>query len=52
MGGLSLGCEVSCCMAGDFRSRLKGAVHICYVRPAILYESEAQCLKESKMGIL
>ena len=32
--------------------RLKGAVYRCYVRQAILYGSEAWCLKESEMGIL
>ena len=31
---------------------LKGAVYKSYVRPAILYESEAWCLKECEMGIL
>ena len=30
MGGLSLGCVVSCCIAGDL-SRLKEAVHESYV---------------------
>ena len=30
----------------------KGAVYKSYVRPAILYGSEALCLKESEMGIL
>ena len=35
-----------------FPLRLKGAVYKSYVRPAILYESEAWCLKESEMGIL
>ena len=29
-----------------------GAVYKSYVRPAILYGSEAWCLKESEMGIL
>ena len=32
--------------------RLKRAVYESYVRPAILYGSEAWCLKESEMGIL
>ena len=32
--------------------RLKGAVCRSYVKPAILYGSEAWCLKESEMGIL
>ena len=31
---------------------LKGAVYESYVRPAILYESEAWCLKESEMRVL
>ena len=31
---------------------LKGAVYRSYIRPAILYESEAWCLKEKEMGIL
>ena len=31
--------------------KLKGAVHKSYVRPAILYGSEAWCLKESDMRI-
>ena len=31
---------------------LKGAVYKSYVRPAILYGSEAWCLKENEMGIL
>ena len=35
-----------------FPLRLKGAVYKSYVKPAILYESEAWCLKESEMGIL
>ena len=35
-----------------FPLRLKGAVYKSYVRPAILYGSEAWCLKESEMGIL
>ena len=35
-----------------FTLRLKGAVHKSYVRPAILYGSEAWCLKESDMVIL
>ena len=50
-GWLSLGSAVSCCMAGDFLLSLKG-LFISYVRPAILYGSEAWCLKESEMGIL
>ena len=35
-----------------FPLRLKGAVYESYVWPAILYGSEAWCLKESEMGIL
>ena len=30
----------------------KGAVHKSYARPAIQYESEAWCIKESEMEIL
>ena len=30
----------------------KVAVYVSYVRPAILYESEALCLKQCEMGIL
>ena len=36
-------------MAEDFR--LKGTVHRSYIRPAILYGSEARSLKQSEMGI-
>ena len=35
-----------------FPLRLKEAVYESYIRPAILYGSEAWCLKESVMGIL
>ena len=35
-----------------FPPKLKGAVHRSYVRPAILFVSEAWCLKEREMGIL
>ena len=35
-----------------FPLKLKGAVHKSYVRPAILYGSEAWCLKEREVGIL
>ena len=35
-----------------FSLKLKGAVLLSYARPAILYESEAWCLKESEMGSL
>ena len=35
-----------------FPLKLKGAVYGSYVRPAILHESEAWCLKESEIGIL
>ena len=31
---------------------MKGTVYKSYVRPAMLYGSEAWCMKESKMGIL
>ena len=31
---------------------LKEAVHKSYVKPAMLYEGEAWCLKESQVGIL
>ena len=34
-----------------FLPRLKGAVYKRYVRPTILYGSEAWCLKECEMGI-
>ena len=37
-------------MSGYFL--LKGAVYKSYIRPAVLYGSEAWCLKESVMGIL
>ena len=37
---------------GRFPLRLKGAVYKSYVRPAIMYGSEAWCLEESEMGIL
>ena len=35
-----------------FPLQLTGAVCKSYVRPAILYGSEAWCMKESEMGIL
>ena len=35
-----------------FPVKQKGNVHKSYVRPAILYGSEAWCLKESEMGNL
>ena len=35
-----------------FPLKLKGFIYKSYVRPAILYGSEACCLKESEMGIL
>ena len=35
-----------------FPLKLKGAIYWSYVRPAILYGSEASCLKESEMEIL
>ena len=34
-----------------FPLRLKGAVYESYVRPAMLYGSEAWCLIEGEMGI-
>ena len=37
---------------GRFPLKLKMTVHKSYVKPAILYGSEAWCLKESEMGIL
>ena len=36
----------------NFYLRLKWTVYISYLRPALLYGSEAWCLKESEMGIL
>ena len=36
----------------QFPSKQKGAAYKGYVRPAIQYESEAWCLKESEMEIL
>ena len=35
-----------------FSLQLKGADHKSYVKPAILFGSEAGCLKESEMRIL
>ena len=35
-----------------FFLRLIGTVYKSYMRPAILYRSDAWCLKESEMGIL
>ena len=35
-----------------FPLKLKGVVYKSYVRPVIMYRSEAWCLKESEMGIL
>ena len=35
-----------------FPLRLKEAVYMSYVRPAMLYGSEAWCQKENGMGIL
>ena len=35
-----------------FPIKLNGVVHKRYARPAILYGSEAWCLKESEIGIL
>ena len=39
-----------CCRG--FPLRMEGAVYMSYARPAILYGSEAWCLKEGEMGIL
>ena len=36
----------------EIASKVEEDVYVRYVRPAILYESEAWCLKESEMGIL
>ena len=44
--------ECSELLYGRFPLKLKGAVYRSYVRPAILYGSEAWCLKESEMGTL
>ena len=52
VGGLCLWSVVSCCMACGLPLRLKGAVYESYVRPPMLYGSEAWCLKECEMGIL
>ena len=51
MGGSSIEC---CEMLHGrrFSLRLKEDVHRSYARPAILYGSEAWCLKESEMEIL
>ena len=35
-----------------FPLELKGAVYKSYVRPAILYGSEAWCLKDNEVGVL
>ena len=51
-GGLRLGSAVSYCITGDFSLRQNWAVHKSYLRPAVLYGSEALCLKESDMEIL
>ena len=37
---------------GRFPLRLIGAVYVSYIRPAILYECEAWCQKESEMEVL
>ena len=39
-------------MYGRFPPKQKMAVHKSYIRPAMLYGSEAWCLKESEMEIL
>ena len=44
VGGLSLGSELLYGMR--FLLKLKGAVCQSYVRPAMLYENEALCLKD------
>ena len=51
VGGLSLGSVVSCCMARYFLKAERGC-YKSYIRPAILYGSEAWCLNENEMGIL
>ena len=37
---------------GRFPMRLKRTAYKRYVKPAILYDSEAWCLKESEMAVL
>ena len=55
---MDLECRLDCQECGKllyfwrFPLMLKGAVYKSYERPAILYGSEAWCLKESEMGIL
>ena len=44
--------ECSELLYGRFPLKLKDAVHKSNVRPAVLYGSEAWCLKESEMRIL
>ena len=51
MGGLSLG-SGELLYGRRFPLKLKGAVYMNYVGLAILYGSEAWCLKESEMGLL
>ena len=52
MGGLIFGECGEFLNSRRFTLRLKGAVYKSYARPAILYESEAWCLKGNEMGIL
>ena len=51
MGWLSLECGELLC-GRRFPLRLKAVVYKSYVRPAMLYGSDAWCLKESEMVIL
>ena len=37
---------------GRFSLKLKGSIYRSYVRQAMLYGSEASCMKENEMGIL
>ena len=52
MGGLSLGSAVRLLHGGRFALWLKWDVYKRYVRPVLLYGSEAWCQKESEMRIL
>ena len=38
--------------AGGETTLITKAVYVSYVRPAVLYGSEAWCLRHSEMGIL
>ena len=48
MGGLSLDCG-ELLYGRRYPLLMKGAVYKSYIRPAILYGSEAWCLKESEI---